>query len=243
MTAPEISPETGSDTTPGPTLETRPGNTQQSVPVIVPDTPPGTPEQQRIPSEQSDTTVPDQVRPGGFSPPNGGTSGQRRRPHSRLKPGSSGPTPESGGLIPGSGGPTPGSGGPSPGSGQVISPEEGSTLEVWPTEKKGEDLQLPDPSATPSSGGSPSGQTLQIPTIPKADGPVPDPKFYNIDEPNSEIAPAAGQANPISTPNNLSDEPSRYTPPKLAFATFGDQEGDATQDMLAFPYFDTSTTS
>ena len=179
--------------------------------------------------------MPDQARPGGLSPPNGlGTSGRRRRPKPELTPGSGGPTPESGGLTPGSGGPT-------PGSGQVISPEEGSTLEVWPTEKKDKNLQLPDPSKIPSSGGSPSGQTLQIPTIPKVDSPVPEPKFYN-QQPNSEIAPAAGQANPISTPNNLSDEPSSYTPPKIAFATFGDQEGGASQDMSAFPYFDTSTT-
>ena len=62
-------------------------------------------------------------------------------------------------------------------------------------------------------------------------------------QPGAETAPGNSRGNPISTPNNLSEEPSRYTPPQLAFATIGDQDGAASQDVSAFLNFDTSTTS
>lgn len=244
--APQSTPVTVPDNSPGVSPETSPGTTQQFVPVTIPNISPGTSEQQSIPAEQLGIPGPVLTQPGGSSQPGGqSTPGRRRRPYSRPNRESGDRTPETGPTS-GSGttsgtGPTPGSG-PTPESNQITTPEEGSTLNVWPTEKQEYNPQSPDSSKTPSVN-SPSGQTLQIPTIPTGNDPVPDPKFFNnIDQPNAETKPGGSQLNPIPTPNNLSGKQSRYTPPQLAFANIGDQDGGASQDVSPFPYVDTSKT-
>ena len=231
QSAPVTVPETTPETTPGPTPETGPGNTSEPVPVVVPDTPestpkvtPGTPEQQGTPAEQLGIPGSGQIQPGSSTQPGG-------QPVDRTTPQMQNPSTEP--VTPGQ----------STGPGQTTRPEDGSTIEVWPTQKN---LERPDQSTTPSTGGSYSGQTIQFPT---GAGPVPDPQFYNNNN-NQLNAPGRSNAIPL-TPNDLSEngggsnpqEPHVFTSPQLAFANVGEVDGGASQDIPAFQYTDASANS